>query len=204
MARYAKDKKHHGKKIKIISIILALIVLAIIGLLLRNKLLAETNQTLGKINPIEEGNQNEVKEPEIVNVDDIPEKMGNYKVLGKLVIEKIGVDNNILEVCDDDSLKLSVTKFYGPGVNEAGNFVICGHNWGGILKRLSELQDGDTFYMINRETKTKIYYQIVDHFTCGPNDISILDQNEDGKKKVTIYTCTPSGAKRVVYTAKET
>ncbi len=204
MARYAKDKRQHGKKSKIIVIILALIILAIIGLLLRNKLLAETNQTLGKINPIEEGNQNEVKEPEIVNVDDIPEKMGNYKVLGKLVIEKIGVDNNILEVCDDDSLKLSVTKFYGPGVNEAGNFVICGHNWGGILKRLSELQDGDTFYMINRETKTKIYYQIVDHFTCGPNDISILDQNEDGKKKVTIYTCTPSGAKRVVYTAKET
>ena len=204
MARYAKDKRQHGKKSKIIVIILALIILAIIGLLLRNKLLAETNQTLGKINPIEEGNQNEVKEPEIVNVDDIPEKMGNYKVLGKLVIEKIGVDNNILEVCDDDSLKLSVTKFYGPGVNEAGNFVICGHNWGGILKRLSELQDGDTLYMINRETKTKIYYQIVDHFTCGPNDISILDQNEDGKKKVTIYTCTPSGAKRVVYTAKET
>lgn len=204
MARYAKDKRQHGKKSKIIVIILALIILAIIGLLLRNKLLAETNQTLGKINPIEEGNQNEVKEPEIVNVDDIPEKMGNYKVLGKLVIEKIGVDNNILEICDDDSLKLSVTKFYGPGVNEAGNFVICGHNWGGILKRLSELQDGDTFYMINRETKTKIYYQIVDHFTCGPNDISILDQNEDGKKKVTIYTCTPSGAKRVVYTAKET
>ena len=204
MARYAKDKKHHGKKIKIISIILALIILAIVGLLLRNKLLDNKNQLIGTLNPITEDEQSSVHSPEIVNVDDIPAKMGKYNVLGKIVIDKIGVDNNILEVCDDDSLKLSVTKFYGPGVNEAGNFVICGHNWGGILKRLSELQDGDTLYMINRETKTKIYYQIVDHFTCGPNDISILDQNEDGKKKVTIYTCTPSGAKRVVYTAKET
>ncbi len=204
MARYAKDKKHHGKKSKIISIILALIVLAIIGLLLVNKLLDNKNQAIGTLNPITNDDQNNVHEPEIVNVDDIPEKMGNYNVLGKIVIDKIGVDNNILEICDDDSLKLSITKFYGPGVNEAGNFVICGHNWGGILKRLSELDDGDTFYMINRETKTKVYYEVRDHFTCGPKYVKILDQNDDGKRKVTIYTCTPSGAKRVVCQAEET
>ena len=58
--------------------------------------------------------------------------------------------------------------------------------------------------MINRETKTKVNYVVYDKFTCGPKDISILDQNDDGKRKVTIYTCTPSGAKRVVCTAKET
>lgn len=136
MARYAKDKKHHGKKIKIISIILALIILAIVGLLLRNKLLDNKNQLIGTLNPITEDEQSSVHGPEIVNVDDIPAKMGKYNVLGKIVIDKIGVDNNILDVCDDDSLKLSTVKFYGPGVNEAGNFVICGHNWGRYIEKI--------------------------------------------------------------------
>ncbi len=204
MARYAKDKRQHSKNVKVISIILALIILAIIGLLLENELLENKNKAIGTINPIVEDEQNN-KHEEIVNVDYIPEKMGNYKVLGRLVIDKIGVDNNILEVCDDDSLKLSVTKFYGPGVNEPGNIVICGHNWGGILKRLSELKKNeDTLYMINRETKTKVNYIVSDMFTCGPRDLSILEQNNDGKRKVTIYTCTPSGANRVVCIAKET
>lgn len=204
MARYAKDKKQHSKTTKIIIIILALLILAIVGLLLRNKLLENKNQVVGTLKPVTENNQSDVNEPEIVNVDSIPEKMGNYKVIGKIVIDKIGVDNNILEVCDDNSLKLSIAKFHGPSVNESGNMVICGHNWGGILKRLSEMQDGDTFYMINRETKTKVNYVVTDMFTCGPRDLWILDPNEDGKRMVTIYTCTPSGAKRVVCQAKET
>ncbi len=58
--------------------------------------------------------------------------------------------------------------------------------------------------MINRETKTKVYYTIDDHFTCWPTDVWILDPRNVGKKEVTIYTCTPSGAKRVVCQAKET
>ncbi len=201
MARYAKDKKQHSKRNKIISIILALIILIIIGLLLINKLVANRSQEIGTLNPIVEGEQNNVQE-EIVNVDNIPEKMGNYKVLGKIVIDKIGVDNNILEVCEDDSLKLSVAKYAGSGVNEPGNIVIGGHNWGGMFKRLSELtRNVDTFYIINRETGTKVKYLVDDIFTCGPYDLWITDQRNDGKKWVTLFTCTPSGAGRVVCTA---
>ena len=136
MARYAKDKKQHSKRNKIISIILALIVLIIVGLLLINKLVANRSQEIGTLKPITEDEQSSVHGPEIVNVDDIPAKMGKYNVLGKIVIDKIGVNNNILDVCDDDSLKLSTVKFYGPGVNEAGNFVICGHNWGRYIEKI--------------------------------------------------------------------
>ena len=55
------------------------------------------------------------------------------------VLEKIGVTQNILDRTEDDSLRVGVTKFYGPKINQAGNFCICGHNYTGILKDLKEI-----------------------------------------------------------------
>ncbi len=161
--------------------------------------------------------QNEVQEPEVaqaglaeekeetVDVSNIPAKMGNYEVLGQLVIDKIGVTKNVLAISEDNSLKLSVAQLIeGPKLNEAGNFCICGHNWPNMLKRLSEMQVGDTFYMVNRKTQSKVTYEIYKMYTCVPEDLSCLDQNYDGKKEVTIITCNPGGATRLICKARET
>lgn len=144
----------------------------------------------------------EEKVDEISDVE-IPEKMGNYQVLGQLVIEKIGVTKNILDISENDSLKLSVAKLYGPNVNESGNFCISGHNWNNMLKRLSEMQVGEDFYVINRETKTKVNYKIYNMYTCVPEDLSCLDQNHDGKREVTLITCNPGGLTRLICKAHE-
>ena len=149
-----------------------------------------------KEEPVEE------KKDEISDVE-IPATMGKYEVLGQLVIEKIGVTKNILNISEDASLKLSVAKLYGPDVNASGNFCISGHNWNNMLKRLSEMQVGDIFYMINRETKTKVNYQIYNMYTCVPEDLSCLDQNDDGKREVTLITCNPGGLTRLICKARE-
>ena len=146
--------------------------------------------------PIEE------EKDELSDVE-IPATMGKYEVLGQLVIEKIGVTKNILNISEDASLKLSVAKLYGPDVNASGNFCISGHNWNNMLKRLSEMQVGDIFYMINRETKTKVNYQIYNMYTCVPEDLSCLDQNDDGKREVTLITCNPGGLTRLICKARE-
>jgi len=57
--------------------------------------------------------------------------------------------------------------------------------------------------MINKETKTKVEYEVYKVYTCGPKDLSCLDQNNDGKREVTIITCTPGGANRVICKARE-
>lgn len=131
------------------------------------------------------------------DVSSIPSKMGNYEVVGQLVIDKIGVKRNILAICDNPALDLSIAKLYGPEVNEPGNFCVCGHRET-MLKKLDTLKKGDTLYMINKKTKTKVNYKIDKVYECNPYDLSCLDQNENGKREVTILTCTPSGAKRVV------
>lgn len=152
-------------------------------------------------NNTEEGIVKE-KQDEISDVE-IPEKMGNYEVLGQLIIDKIDVTKNILNISENASLKLSVAKLYGPNVNESGNFCISGHNWNNMLKRLSEMQVGDIFYIINRETKTKVNYQIYNTYTCVPEDLSCLDQNNDGKREVTLITCNPGGLTRLICKAHE-
>ena len=202
-ARRAKKKQINKKKVFIcIILLIAIIGVSSYCIISRNKKpeIAETNNT----------EQNEVEEPEIVeeqeeivDVSNIPEKMGNYDVLGQLVIDKIGVDKSILAISEPASLKLSVAKLYGPDLDKPGNFCIDGHNWDNMLKRLSEMEVGDTLYIIDRNTKAKINYKIYNKYIVAPEDISCLDQNEDGKKEITLITCTPGGAKRLICKARE-
>ena len=207
-ARRAKKAKLNKKKVST-CIILLIIILAIIYIIASNKLLdikeyfnQNENVEVSQNNTEENTIDKEEKKDQIVNVD-MPEKMGDYEVLGQLIIEKIGVTKNILNISEDASLKLSVAKLYGPNLNESGNFCISGHNWSNMLKRLSEMQVGDTFSMINRETKTKVDYQIYDIYTCVPEDLSCLEQNNDGKREVTLITCNPGGLTRLICKARE-
>ncbi len=211
--RLKKEQKHNNKKV--ITIMLLVVVIAVVYLIINQKIFATSNTDIASTeeNTIENTTDenanvvetNQTPQDQISNVE-IPETMGGYKVLGQLVIEKIGVTKNILSTAVvGGSMEVSVGKLYGPGVNinTAGNFCICGHNSENMLKRLSEMQVGDMFYLINRETKTKVDYKIYNRYTCNPEDISCLDQNYDGKREVTLITCVPGGLTRLICKARE-
>ena len=200
------QKKINKKKVVGLIIVIAIIVFFVVNTYGKNE--SEENNNVEtstqvtnntqETNSISEGE----KEKKYEDVD-IPESLGGYNVLGQLVIEKIDVRQNILSKTENDSLKLGVTKFYGPKINEPGNFCICGHNWNNILKRLDEMDIGDQFYVITRETKERIDYEIYDKYSCEPTDLSCLDQNQDGKKEVTLITCNPGGLTRLICKARE-
>ena len=206
-ARRAKKKQLNKKKV-ITCLLLGIILCSFIYLLVSNIIWAIKEEP-SDVATSEEKVTEEVKEEPVEEKKDeisdveIPATMGKYEVLGQLVIEKIGVTKNILNISEDASLKLSVAKLYGPDVNASGNFCISGHNWNNMLKRLSEMQVGDVFYMINRKTKTKINYKIYNIYTCVPEDLSCLDQNDDGKREVTLITCNPGGLTRLICKARE-
>lgn len=141
---------------------------------------------------------------EFVKKLDIPNKVGGYEVIGQLVINKIGVKENILAIWDDVSLELGIVSMIkGPIINQSGNLCIAGHRLT-IFKNIASLKEGDTFYIISKKDKRKVTYQIYDISTCDPDDLSSLAQDTGGKREVTIITCTLSGAKRVVCKARET
>ena len=212
---YEKGKRYINKKGKlnkkkvfgVVCIVIIVISIVLYSLLKPKKdsSNAETEENTINTAEIEEKideNQNEAEAQTIIG-SDLPDKMGNYNVIGELVIEKIGVKNNIIEKTDNNSLDLSVTKFYGTDINNMGNICITGHNYSKMLKRLSELNVGDTFYMVNKKESTKVEYKIFDMYTCNPTDLECLDPRYNGVKEVTLITCNPGGLTRLICKAKE-
>lgn len=114
---FEKGKHSHNKEnkklvtnkmVKFFSMIIIAIVIVIVGI----NGIKETD--LFKNTKEENLDQEEIT----VDINNIPDKMGEYKVLGVLVIDKLGLQKNILEETNDDSLSLAITKFYGPDLNE--------------------------------------------------------------------------------------
>ena len=206
--RRAIKKKINKKKVVGVIFVIIIIVFFVVNMLSKKKDDEQEINTSAELSNTPQNTTNtiqeEVEEKKYEDVD-IPEKLGGYDVLGQLVIEKIGVRQNVLSKTENASLKLGVTKFYPPqiDINEPGNFCICGHNWNNILKRLDEMEIGEQFYIITRETKERIDYQIYDKYSCEPTDLSCLDQNQDGKKEVTLITCNPGGLTRLICKARE-
>lgn len=148
-------------------------------------------ETYQQDNSIPTSSTSETKKvPEIVKVD-MPNEIENFEVVGELVIEKINFKNYILNKTTEDSLNFSVTKFYGPKVNQLGNFCITGHNTKDYLfKNLRELMIGDSFYIIDKENQEKVTYQVYDKYTVIPTDLKCLSQKDTkDKREVTLITC---------------
>lgn len=138
---------------------------------------------------------------EIIDVD-IPEKMGGYNVLGILVVDKLEIQKNILDKTTDSSLNISVTKFYGPNINEEGNFCITGHNYKETFADLNKLEIDDTFYIIDKTNSKKVTYKVYDMYTVNPTELDCLSQETNGRKEVTLITCNPRRINEIYYKSK--
>lgn len=138
---------------------------------------------------------------EIIDFE-IPDKMGGYNVLGILVIDKLEIQKNILDKTTDSSLNISVTKFYGPNINEEGNFCITGHNYKETFADLNKLEINDTFYIIDKASSKKITYKIYDMYTVNPTELDCLSQQTNGRKEVTLITCNPRRTNKIYYKSK--
>ena len=195
-----------SKKILFILLIFIILVALIISIIRDVKSLKKISDNIDIIHDESNNYQdNTVQEQNTieVNIEEVPDTVGSYKVLGTLVIDKIELTKNILDKTTDESLNLSVTKFYGPKINEKGNFCITGHNYKDTFAKLDNIKINDTFYIIDKENEQKVTYKVYDKYTVNPNELDCLDQNTNGKREVTIITCNPGGLTRLIVKAKE-
>ena len=135
-----KQGKLNKKKFAIVLIILLLVLVLYVVFIKKNdEEVVETNTNI--VNYIQENDvSNEISNVLVNDVDlkeyvdtDMPDYIQGYGVLGQIVIDEIDMENYILDSTDDYSLNLAVTKFYGPDLNQRGNFVITGHNARGLF-----------------------------------------------------------------------
>lgn len=145
--------------------------------------------------------QNEIKTSESgyqyrsVATINIPQIDVNYPILE-------GVTGSVEET--DSLLKISPCKFWGPNINEVGNYCIVGHNYRNskFFSKVPTLSSGDTFTITDTSGRT-ITYQIYDKYTVEPKNVSCTSQLTRGKKEVTLITCTDNSQYRVIVKARE-
>lgn len=189
---FSEEKtKDIPKAVIIILAIVTVIVVAVFAVLITKQI--KNNQNTNAPVSQEEGKDEN---------SNMVTKVGNYKVLGKLVIKKIEVEQYILENTNEEALKLGLTKLYGPTINTTGNFCIAGHNYAEKFLDLNALEKDDTFY-IEDTTGKKVTYKVYDKYPVQPDDLKCLMPNQK-EKEVTLITCEQGAQTRLVVKAKET
>ena len=133
----------------------------------------------------------------------------NYSTIASINIPKINVNYPILDGQTDSVeetealLKISPTKFWGPEPNEVGNFCIVGHNYRNtkFFSKVPTLENGDIIEITDEAGKT-IQYSVYDKYQVVPEDVSCTSQLTDGKKEITLITCTNDSKMRVIVKAR--
>ena len=126
-----------------------------------------------------------------------------YEIVGKINIPSINVDYSILSETSDSLLKVSVCKFWGSNPNEIGNLCIAGHNYRNkrFFSKVPTLKVGDIIEITDLNNNT-VKYSIYDKYTVDPTDTSCTSQVTNGKKIVTLITCTDDSKQRVIVQAE--
>lgn len=193
-------------KLKIYKILLViLIILAIVVSFFvikkyidMNKVENEAKQVLENIN-IEKQN-NTSNEP----IQEIKQEIHGNKVVGIIKIPKIELEYPILETTSVETLKLSITKFWGNKINEIGNVTLAGHNnlSGTMFGKTKNLEIGDIIELTDIQNVT-LKYEIFDKYVIDPNDIRCILPVEEDTREVTLITCTNGNKNRLIIKARE-
>ena len=141
--------------------------------------------------------QEEVVEPEKVYMED-------YEVMGKIEIPKTGVKYPILERVTVRSIEIAVAIAYGPGLNKEGNTVIYGHNYrnGLFFSNNKKLSNGDKIYITDKYGE-KVTYEIYNIYQTTANDATYFTRDTEGRREISLQTCTDSGDGRIIIWAVE-
>lgn len=212
-------KKSQSQKEKhIINFFFILIILAIIIWLEKTEYedkIVENNISIAE-NTIIKENSNQIifqenfkiehiaKEEKIYPKVNIEQEYKGYIVDSKLEIPEINLETYVLQNYSDVALNISVTKFWGANPNEVGNFCIAGHNFRrqNMFHNLKDLKIGDKLYIEDNKIG-KVEYEIYDLYKVVPEDVSCLSQETNGRREVTLITCTNDSKQRIIVKARE-
>ena len=128
----------------------------------------------------------------------------SYSTDAVITIPSINISYPVLTETSDKLLEISVNKYWGPNPNEVGNYCIVGHNYrnGKMFGRLSELVNGDVVELTDLSGRT-LKYKVYNRYVVEPTDTRCTSQLTNGKKELTLITCTNYGKQRLVLKCRE-
>lgn len=122
-----------------------------------------------------------------------------YTTEAILKIPKINIEYPVLSATSDALLFVSLNKYWGPQPNEVGNYCIVGHYYenGKMFGKLHKLKNGDKAELTDLSGNT-LKYQVYNKYVVEPTDTRCTSQLADGRKELTLITCTNGGKQRLV------
>lgn len=173
--------------------------------------IAKNNVLVVVLDETRQSDNNSSEQPETKINKDIQTTSNGYKytTIATINIPKINVQYPIIDGQTDSEqetealLKISPTKFWGADPNEVGNFCIVGHNYRNtkFFSKVPSLVTGDIIEITDATGKT-LRYSVYDKFEVVPEDLSCTSQLTDGKKEITLITCTNDSKMRVIIKAR--
>ena len=128
-----------------------------------------------------------------------------YNVEGKIEIPAIKLEYPILEKTTPSSIEAAVAILYSAnGLNQPGNTVISGHNYrnGSFFGNNDKLKLGDKVY-ITDNSGTKLKYNIYNIYETSPDDGDFIMRETNGKREISLQTCTDNSKGRLIIWAVE-
>ncbi len=167
----------------------------------------QTNNTNDVIDPIIDPNLNDTVQNNTGNSGGTSSSGLTYKgfnVVARIEIPKTNVNCPVLEKVTPKSLEASVGVMYGPGVNKVGNTVIAGHNYrnGTFFSNNKKLNNGDKIYLTDTSGH-KVTYEIYHKYTTDSNDFEYASRDTQGRREISLTTCTDDSNYRIIIWAKE-
>ena len=128
----------------------------------------------------------------------------HFSVIGLIEIPNISIIYPIISHMNDELLKISPCRFYGPDPNEIGNMCIAGHNYDNykFFSKIKDLQQGDTF-LVYDTSGNNITYEIYKKYETQSDDTTCTNQETNGKREVTLVTCNNISGNRIIVKARE-
>lgn len=210
-----------------LNILIVLVVLSVIGILgylaydyLTNVFMAkeaadivdqfEQQVAATIVVDITDDNQNVIQEP----VENEPQQGSsssgsgivyrNYEVIGTIQITKTNVKIPIVDKVTPNSIAAAAALLYGPGLNQIGNNVLVAHNYrnGTFFSNNKKLVEGDQIF-ITDSLGRKIEYAVTNTYITSDSDFSYATRNTNGKREISLSTCTTNASQRLVIWARE-
>lgn len=127
-----------------------------------------------------------------------------FNMIGSIRIPKTGLQSVILEESSPKAMEVSICRMYGPAINEVGNVVLIGHNFknGTLFSDNKKLAVGDKIYLTDLNGK-EVEYTIYKKYTTTVEDFDYAVRVTDGKREISLSTCTDDTKSRLIIWAKE-
>lgn len=144
-----------------------------------------------------------IKEEKQYPKEEIIKEYKGYEVCARLQIPAIELETYVLKEYSTQALNVSVTKFWGANPNQIGNFCVAGHNFvrKNMFRNLKKLVVGDKIIVTDNSVGI-VEYEVYDIFQVNPKEVDCLDQETNGKREITLITCTTDSKKRIIVKAR--